>query len=78
MKNIPRAIKLYEAAIVQSRSVFKFFYFAALPSTLVEDIQPCLGAFKCVFVHVMTFLPFKFFFLKYRKPSFLVILVSVA
>ena len=28
--------------------------------------------------HVMTFLPFKFFFLKHRKPSALVIKVSIA
>ena len=32
----------------------------------------------CVLVHFLTFLPFKFFFLKHRKPSTLVILVIVA
>ena len=33
--------------------------------------------FICVIVLFMIFLPFKFFFLKHRKPSALVILVSV-
>ena len=43
---------------------------------LVEDIQPCLCA-KCS-CSLCVFLPFKVFFLKHRKPSALVILVSVA